>query len=91
MRRHPFIVRHARGGSANIVATHGYLKVNSSVVQATSENSETRRSHDALWCRCVQPCNLFRSAHSGATAPGIVDAVHFGGTTTSVDFELREV
>jgi hypothetical protein len=58
MRRHPFIVRHSRGGSANIVATHGYLKVNSSVVQATFENSETRRHHDISWCRCVQPCNL---------------------------------
>ncbi|NDE52932.1 MAG: hypothetical protein EB005_07025, partial [Actinobacteria bacterium] len=45
MRRHPFIVRHARGGSANIVATHGYLKVNSSVVQATSENSRCSPNH----------------------------------------------
>ncbi|NBR93035.1 MAG: TOBE domain-containing protein, partial [Actinobacteria bacterium] len=30
------------------------------------------------------------SPHRGATALGIVDSVHFGGATTSVDVELKE-
>ncbi|MEY3978040.1 MAG: hypothetical protein RLZZ284_896, partial [Actinomycetota bacterium] len=59
VRRHLPILRHVLGVFANIDATRGYLKVNSSALPAISKCSRSSQLPNSYLCCCVQTGGLF--------------------------------